>query len=307
MPDGGGGGGDNGEHQAKVEQARRSDAIDKINSYFGVGPAQATLKRYADGTMMDPTATNSWGQPAIKQTWVPNTLPTLGGGGLSEHATATGTGPLSIVRGEHGETIGGTGHYEPMATTDVANPLAATAKTNATSRQALYDKTRQDVLDYDLTDLGRQATVAKRSLGFDLARQGLDRSSVENDKNTLFQQNYDTGATNAAQEADQAALGFKSSDEKSRLDLINQINAGADANTAATNAGRSLDLNTTAAANQAKGAAVGNAFSGLAQDYLYGADLRGQQQGIADYQNGGVPPGLYPRLGTLAGMAGRTY
>lgn len=301
MPDGGGGGGDNGEHQAKVEQARRSDAIDKINSYFGVGPAQATLKKYADGTFVDPTA-------PVKTQWQANPLPTFGGldRGLSEHATGGNLTPAP-QRGEHGETIGGSGSYVPMATSDVANPLATTARANATSRQALYDKTRQDVLDYDLTDLGRQATVAKRSLGFDLARQGLDRSSVENDKNTLFQQNYDTGATNAAQEADQAAMGFKSSDEKSRLDLINQINAGADANTAATNAGRALDLNTTASSNQAKGAAVGNAFAGLAQDYLYGADLRGQQQGIADYQNGGVPPGLYPRLGTLAGMAGRTY
>lgn len=286
MPDGGAGGDGGAAQRDSAEAARRSSAIDKINSYFGVQPTASTVTQYPDGTPVDP---NNPRQVLVKS------LPTPGyNQGNAEH----GIGPLNPM------TAGGT---RAAPTVSVINPLGATATTNAAERAKLYDDTSQNVLDLNTQKLKEFATNAERDQRFGLARSGLSGSSQAVDADALFKRTYDQSVADASTKADQAALDFKTSDENSRLNLINQINAGGDANTAITGGVNALNLNAQNARTGAAGRLINNSFGDIAQQYAYGNSLAGQQQAAAIYgarfnpNAGGPVIGNTSYTGTRAG------
>lgn len=187
---------------------------------------------------------------------------------------------------------------EPDKIVDVANPLIDTSKTNAAARNKLYDSTRQNVLDLNLSNLKDWAEQAKRQQSFGLARRGLTGSSQEIDAGKEFQRTYDKSSSDAATTADAAALDFKTSDEKSRLNLLDQVNSGADASTALQNSINQLTLNADAATTGAKGRVINNTFGNIAQQYAYGPALAGDRSALARWQ---AARGLAPSNSGYAG------
>lgn len=198
--------------------------------------------------------------------------------GMTPNAQTVETGRTvipghQIATGEHGNAI-----YSPsgVSVTNAPNPLIDTAAANATGRTALYDKTRGDVLDLNLAKLTDYATEAERQRKFGIARKGQLGGSVDIDSANAFRRKYTDQTNVASANADAAGLDLKSSDEASRLRLIQDINAGGDVNTGIQNSINSLKLNADNAAAGEQGRVLSNGFGDLATQYAYGADLSGR-------------------------------
>lgn len=239
-----GGGGDGGSaRREQAEQGRRASAIDQINAYFGVNPTTPKI--------VTPAKPAVAGSP----------------GGTSEHGGWQA--PIAAS--------------PAVAAVTAPNPLMPVAAGNRAARDALYASTRGDVLDLNLQKLQEFATEADRQRRFDIARKGQSGSSVDVDSQAAFRRKYNEGALNASGQADQSALDFRTSDEASRLNLINQINAGGDVNTGVQSAVNSLRLNADAARTGARDRLINNSFGDLATTYAYGADLAGRDAAAARY------------------------
>lgn len=230
MPDGGGGGDGGAAQREKEEQSRRATAIDQVNSYFGVAPVAQTIQTKA-------------AVPGVQK---------------------------QVTYGERGNQILSGPKVGGSPAVTAANPLIDAATKNAADRTALYDTTRQNVLDLNLKKLSDYAIDAENARKFSLASKGLVGGSVDIDSAARLKRDYDQGATDASTQADQAGVDFRTADEQSRANLINQINAGGDVNTAVTGGRNALQLNADNANAGAQGRVINNTFGDLAQQYAYG-------------------------------------
>lgn len=260
----GGGGGDGGSAaREEEERARRASSIDAINAYFGVGPAAKTITTTAPAVGAPGSfSQHPWGGTPV---WNPDPK------------------------------------YRAPVTTTQANPLVASSAKNKAGREALYGDTRKNVLDLNLQKLSEYASDADRTRRFGLARGGQRGSSVDIDSARDFRRAYDTSATDASRLADSAALDFRTSDEKSRLNLINQINAGADANTTLTSGVNQLSLNADEARLGANNYLVNNVFNDLAKQYAYGKALSGTEEAARKFSSSrSTVPGQKSYSGTVS-------
>ncbi|MFC4727150.1 hypothetical protein [Coralloluteibacterium thermophilus] len=119
------------------------------------------------------------------------------------------------------------------------------------------------------TDLDRQKADADRESRFAMARSGLIGGSADIDLNRRVADNYTRGVLNAEQAAQRQVANLRSQDQQAKLNLLQMVQSGMDATTAARNASESLRVNLAGARADQNMGAVDNAFgqlSGVWQD-----------------------------------------
>jgi len=137
-------------------------------------------------------------------------------------------------------------------------------------REQQYGEHRQDVYDLNLTELDRQGNDAKRQLGFALARAGLSGGSGDVYSHERLQNRYNEGLMRVGDTANSASAKLRDADERTKLNLISQAQAGMDATTASQSALDAMRTNADIASSQNKQATLGDLFAGIAQFYYAG-------------------------------------
>lgn len=161
----------------------------------------------------------------------------------------------------------------------------ATAQSNLTSRNALYDSTREDTRAYYAKQLEEDRADAERQLKFAKARMGTTGSSQANDIDTEYQKALDRGLLTVANNADSAATQFKNNDETARLNLITKIVNGIDQGSAVQNAMNTMQTNAAQAKEAYQSERMANVFSDLLSAYNLNQYNQGTQAGKTQYGN----------------------
>ena len=176
----------------------------------------------------------------------------------------------------------------------------ADVMSNAAQRDAGYDEVRQNSLGLLLEDIARNRADTTRNVGFGLQRNGLFGGSVDVDTHKSITDANQRSIIQANQYADNQVAQMRSNDESTRADLISRINAGLDADSAATTASQRMAINRQQALSEPSSGALNNLFAGI------GGALNSYQ-----YANGAANP--YGNMGkssvgSLGGYGGRvTY
>ena len=145
-------------------------------------------------------------------------------------------------------------------------------------------------MDVNTNKLDRDLSESERQLKFALGRTGLFAGSEDIAQRGKQREAYNTGVLQSTSLADQAAAGFRGSDERTRLDVISQIESGIDSGTALNNAQRGLELSAQNADANAKGNIIGNVFDDAGLIY----QNYNRNQGTQDARNK-----YGPRLGAF--------
>ena len=109
--------------------------------------------------------------------------------------------------------------------------------------------------------MDEKSTSAARDLKFALFAQGLNGGSVDLDQNATLGRTYDQGVLDLGAKADAAKTDLRSSDEQTRLGLLQSIDAGKDQNSALSSAIGQLRVNSDRAAANAQGTSLGDLFA----------------------------------------------
>ena len=152
-------------------------------------------------------------------------------------------------------------------------------------RESLYAGNRDAVLDVNKNKLNKDLSESERQLRFALARSGLFAGSEDIAQHGKQREAYDQGILQSTSLADQSAAGFRGADERTRLDVINQIQGGVDTGTALQNAQRGLELSAQNADANAKGNIVGDVFGDAGLIYQNYNQNQGTQDGRTKYAN----------------------
>lgn len=153
------------------------------------------------------------------------------------------------------------------------------AQKNRTARDAEYTTTKDDIMSYFTSRLDDQQTDVRRGLKHDLARSGLTGGSAELDAKEKIRERSDDAVLNFTNEADAAATSLRSNDEDARLNLIAQVQAGMNNESAVAGALQSLRNNASEAKQTALSQPVGDLFSDIAGIYKKRQYDEGYQQG----------------------------
>lgn len=254
-----GGGGNDGTEQLRADEAARQAKIqaarDAINAQFGIAPSGAA----AEAPMRSKFTT-----------------PAVAGSRVFEGEGPEGGGYYTDVAGTP-ESFDQAGYDAAMQAyqsglTDVSGAKAA--------RDALYSDIAGATTQTVTRDLDKQFARASDQNLFGLARSGLLGGSADAESGGDLQSRYGEGKIRAEQAGVAAGADLKSTDEKTRQNLLALAEAGIDTGTAASlAAGQS-----TAAAESAKagtaGASIGQLFGDMGQAYL------NNRQANALYPNG---------------------
>lgn len=253
----GGGGGDGGAAERKAaEDARIASAIDQLNQVFGVvGARPETVNRnsfYRQVTTPVPNPSNLYS--LMGQTTTSNVFDQAG--------------------------------YDAAvkAAQEKADALSAGAK----ARENLYSKIGQDATNVAMTDLNKERGITERELKFQLARNGLSGGSRDIDANRDVLDTYQQGVLRASNMGTQTSNNARSSDEKTRVNLINSIQAGLTAGDAVQQAYAGMSNNAAAAQDEANATTLAGFFDVLRsqQDrnqYQKGVESTGQQTFTSPY------------------------
>ena len=107
---------------------------------------------------------------------------------------------------------------------------------NKAARDELYSTVRQNAFDAGKRRLDESQTDAKRNLKFELFAKGLGGGSVDVDQNALLDRTYNQGVIDLGAKADTVRNNMRSSDESTRLNLLQSIDAGMDQGSALSSA-----------------------------------------------------------------------
>lgn len=130
-------------------------------------------------------------------------------------------------------------------------------------RNAAYDQVRQNNLGLMMADIARNRADAGRDVRFGLQRSGLFGGSVDIAANRDITDANQRSVIQANQLADNQVARMRSEDEGTRADLISRINAGLDADSAATTAAQRMAINRQAALSEPSSGALNNLFAGI--------------------------------------------
>ena len=164
----------------------------------------------------------------------------------------------------------------------------AEVSTNEAQRNAGYDKVRQSNLGLMMNDIARNRADTTRNVGFGLQRNGLFGGSVDVDTHRDITDANQRSVIQANQLADSQVASMRSNDESTRADLISRINAGLDADSAATTASQRMAINRQQALSEPSSGALNNLFASI------GGALNSYQ-----YANGAANP--YGNMGKQSG------
>ena len=156
---------------------------------------------------------------------------------------------------------------------------------NKKLREDLYAGNRNAVLDVNTNKLDRDLSNSERQLKFALGRTGLFAGSEDIAQHGKQREAYDSGVLQSTSLADQSAAGFRGADERTRLDIINQVESGVDAGTAIQNAQRGLELSAQSADANSKGNLIGNVFDDAGLIYQNYNRNQGTQDARNKYGN----------------------
>lgn len=159
----------------------------------------------------------------------------------------------------NGEIKGGTSGLGTVA----VKPEFLDVTANANARQAGYDEVRQNSLGLLLEDIARNRADTTRNVGFGLQRNGLFGGSVDVDTHKSITDANQRSIIQANQYADNQVAQMRSNDESTRADLISRINAGLDADSAATTATQRMLNNRQEALTTNPSGALNNLFAGI--------------------------------------------
>lgn len=181
---------------------------------------------------------------------------------------------------------GGDGGAGQLRADEAARQLKIQAAVDAINGQfasagtAQYDDLGDAVTGVATRDLDKQLGQASKANKFGLARSGLMGGSVDAEAAGDLQERYGEGRIKAEQAGVSAASDLKSTDERTRQNLISLAQSGIDTGTAASLAASQSAAAANAARSQVPSASVGDLFGDLSQAYLANTQLR------ARYPNG---------------------
>jgi hypothetical protein len=279
-------GGDGGAAARQAaEDARVADAIRKVNEVFGLS---------------DPTP-----EPVDMNAFMRQY--TVQGSGFPQASETTGALPNRIVNGQFqagGFLPGGNinalrSFFDGSAyqsAVEASKAKAESLKGAAQKRETLYGKIAEDAKGTALLDLSKDRKDTERELGFMLARQGLTGGSRDIDVNREILDTNQQGILKASNLGLSIANDARSSDDKTRVSLINSIRAGLDQGSAQQQAYEGMRNNANAASDAAKGASLAGFFDTLRQR---------QQQ--AAYQGGFTEAATPKPAGPSNKIAGKGY
>jgi len=257
------GGGDGGAsaRQAQIE-AQKQAARDRLNLIFGEAPAYSPT--------VDKSQFTTYSAPEP--------------GGKSRSVLANGSTAIFDKEG-----------YD-AAVAKASAGLNAEAEANKAAREKIYSDVRANAFTAGKRRVDEQNDNAARKLKFSLFAQGLNGGSTDIDQNALLKRTYDNGLLDLGAKADSAAAGVRSSDESTRLGLLQSIDAGTDQGSAISSALNQMKINSDRAAAEAQGTDVGDLFANV--PLLYQNSQRAQ--GVADARD------LY-RYGSGSKSTGKAY
>lgn len=177
----------------------------------------------------------------------------------------------------------------------LSNPTDPTAKANALAREQGYQRVHDNTMGIYNEDISRNHGDASRAMRFGLARSGLAGGSVDADEMGNLANAFARSVATANRQADSQVAGLRSNDEMTRADLISRINAGLDADSAASMAANRAGANYSKEISQ-PAVPLDNLFSGLAGFW------NNYQQGIGAYQG----RQYQPSAGSVGSFKGRT-
>ncbi|MFD1121829.1 hypothetical protein ACFQ2T_04890 [Methylophilus flavus] len=140
---------------------------------------------------------------------------------------------------------------------------ALTKNPNAVARENLYSKIGTDATNVAKTDIDKERMLTERELKFQLARNGLSGGSRDIDANRDVLDTYQQGVLKASNIGTQTANEARSNDEKTRVNLINSIQAGLTSGDAVQQAYAGMANNATAAQDSANAASLTGFFDVL--------------------------------------------
>jgi len=155
-------------------------------------------------------------------------------------------------------------------------------------RDAMYTDIGDATKQVAMRDLDKQFTQASKQNLFGLARAGLLGGSVDAEAGGDLQQRYGEGQIKATQAGEGAASDLKSTDERTRQNLISLSQSGIDTGTAASLAAGQMDAAAKAAQANSGSASVGRLFDDLGQAYLQNTALRARYPNGLPQQSGGA-------------------
>lgn len=158
----------------------------------------------------------------------------------------------------------------------------------ANSRDKLYANQRNSIYDLNKTDVDRQAAEAERANRFGLARSGLLGGSANIDSVADINRRTNEGLMKVGGIADQAAADLKTADERTRSTLLSMAQSGIDTGTAAQQALKGLEVNSSNAASARSNVTINKLFDDMSQAYLMRQMISAQNGGGQQSQWFGV-------------------
>lgn len=261
----GGGGGDGG-YSAKQQQIenQKASARAALNALFGIAPT--STPNQADYQVQN--SRGSWSFSPL-QGFAPTSLSAYNPADKWLNGSddpGTSTDPT---------TYGGA--------MSVYNKAASDAEANKKAREALYQQVRDNAFSAGKRSIDERKTTAARQNKFALFAQGLNGGSEDIDQNALLDRTYNQGLLDLGSKADSARADMQSSDEQTRLALLQSIDNGMDQGSALSSALGQMKVNADRASAQAQGQTVGDLFGDAGLLYTQSMAAKGTANGRARY------------------------
>ena len=234
----GGGGGDSGyEARQQAVEEQKARARQKLNAAFGEG-APPEIDRAAFTTVIPQTARGV--------------------------VRGFGNIPGFQANPEDIEEIqvpgGGTTSFD-QAGYDAAVAENQSILGRKAERDKLYGTVRENAFNAGKRGLDESREKAARDLRFELFAKGLNGGSEDVNQNAMLRRTYDAGILDLGAKADAAATGLRTSDETTRLNLLQGIDSGMDQASILSSAANQLSNNSERAAAEAQGTSIGDLFA----------------------------------------------
>lgn len=147
------------------------------------------------------------------------------------------------------------------------------------ARQPQYDDFVRNLREFYTADAERQKGVADRQLRFSMARGGLTGGSAQVDANANLGREFGEGLLAAERQAQSGLADLMNRDESTRMNLLQMVQGGTNATTAAERAAAAMRSNALGAQSNSMVTGLGDIFGGT-------ADLYTKQQQAAERRRG---------------------
>lgn len=147
------------------------------------------------------------------------------------------------------------------------------------ARQPQYDDFVRNLREFYTADAERQKGVADRNLRFSMARGGLTGGSAQADANANLGREFGEGLLQAERQAQGGLADLMNRDESTRMNLLQMVQGGTNATTAAERAAAAMRSNALGAQSNSMVTGLGDIFGGT-------ADLYTKQQQAAERRRG---------------------